>query len=824
MTKDLVTAREGVTLEEAKDLLHQHRIEKLLVVERGLRAEGPHHHQGHREGAAAPERREGRARPPALRRGGRRRRRPRGAHRRAPRGRACDVIVIDTAHGHSRGVIDAVRDTKSNFTNVELVAGNVATAEAHRGAVRGRRRRREGRHRARARSAPRAWSPASASRRSPRSPTAPAPPSGTASRSSPTAASSTPATSRRRSPPAPTTRDDRLAVRRHRRGARRGHPLPGPQLQVVPRHGLDRRDEGRVEGPLLPGRRVASADKLVPEGIEGRVPYKGTRGDERLPARRRPAQRRWATWAARTSPSCAPRRGSCASRAPGLSESHVHDVIITKEAPNYRVELTLHDGTRMDIHSERSSSSTSDRSTRSSSRGGSASRASTARSIPAPSPTDQMPRLRVRAASCSRAARRACSARGARAPTAPSSSWASRCSASATGCSCIAHELGGKVDRAAHREYGPRPIDVTQGVARCSDGLPGEARRLDEPRRSRRGAARRVRAHRRQRQSSPFAAVEDAGGGSSACSSIPRWCTRRAARSSSATSLFGVCGCSGRWSMRAFVDEAVAQIRAQVGDGPRHLRALGRRRLGGRGAARAPRDRRPAALHLRRQRPAARRRAGAGRGGLRPDRFHLAARDVDADDRFLAKLAGVTDPEKKRKIIGREFIAVFEEEVERLAGLGERAQFLAQGTLYPDVIESVSFKGPSATIKSHHNVGGLPERDEARARRAAARAVQGRGPPARPRARAAARHGAAPAVPRAGPRGAHASARSPRSASTSCAGPTPSSRRRSARPASTRRSGSRSACSCPCGASASWATSAPTRRPAPSAPSTPRTA
>jgi GMP synthase (glutamine-hydrolysing) len=82
---------------------------------------------------------------------------------------------------------------------------------------------------------------------------------------------------------------------------------------------------------------------------------------------------------------------------------------------------------------------------------------------------------------------------------------------------------------------------------------------------------------------------------------------------------------------------------------------------------------------------------------------------VDASSRFLTKLAGVTDPEQKRKIIGREFIAVFEEEVEKLAQHGERAEFLVQGTLYPDVIESVSFKGPSATIKSHHNVGGLPE-------------------------------------------------------------------------------------------------------------------
>src|SRR5690606_22928117 len=80
--------------------------------------------------------------------------------------------------------------------------------------------------------------------------------------------------------------------------------------------------------------------------------------------------------------------------------------------------------------------------------------------------------------------------------------------------------------------------------------------------------------------------------------------------------------------------------------------------------------------------------------------------EVDAGERFLGSLRGVTDPEKKRRIIGHLFIEVFEEEAQRLGG----ADFLVQGTLYPDVIESVSVRGPSQTIKTHHNVGGLPER------------------------------------------------------------------------------------------------------------------
>ena len=115
------------------------------------------------------------------------------------------------------------------------------------------------------------------------------------------------------------------------------------------------------------------------------------------------------------------------------------------------------------------------------------------------------------------------------------------------------------------------------------------------------------------------------------------------------------------------------------------------------------------------------------------------------------RLRGVTDPEQKRKIIGATFIDVFEEEAAKLGPV----DFLAQGTLYPDVIESVAIVGQSALIKSHHNVGGLPERMRMTAGRAAARAVQGRS--ARGRAEARARRGVrrAPAVSRARARGAH---------------------------------------------------------------------
>jgi GMP synthase (glutamine-hydrolysing) len=92
------------------------------------------------------------------------------------------------------------------------------------------------------------------------------------------------------------------------------------------------------------------------------------------------------------------------------------------------------------------------------------------------------------------------------------------------------------------------------------------------------------------------------------------------------------------------------------------------------------------------------------------DKLGLHVHAVDATERFLTKLAGVTDPEKKRKIIGNEFIAVFDEEAHRIEKEEGAVEWLVQGTLYPDVIESVSVRGPSQVIKSHHNVGGLPEK------------------------------------------------------------------------------------------------------------------
>ena len=167
---------------------------------------------------------------------------------------------------------------------------------------------------------------------------------------------------------------------------------------------------------------------------------------------------------------------------------------------------------------------------------------------------------------------------------------------------------------------------------------------------------------------------------------------------------YDVCGCTGDWTMTSFVDESIGKIRDTVKDG--------RVVCGLSGGV----DSTVAAVLLHKAIGSRLTCIFVDNGLLRLNeaeqvrtrfaRLGLNLEFVDASDLFLERLAGVTDPEQKRKIIGAAFIDVFEQ---RARELGE-FDFLAQGTLYPDVIESVSVVGQSATIKSHHNVGGLPER------------------------------------------------------------------------------------------------------------------
>ncbi len=167
---------------------------------------------------------------------------------------------------------------------------------------------------------------------------------------------------------------------------------------------------------------------------------------------------------------------------------------------------------------------------------------------------------------------------------------------------------------------------------------------------------------------------------------------------------YGVCGCTGDWTMASFVEEATAKIRAQVGNGKVVCGLSG-------GV-----DSTVAALILHRAVGNQLTCIFVDNGVLRLneaaqivkrfERLKLPLVAVDATTLFLDRLAGVTDPETKRKIIGGTFIDVFEVEAAKLG----QVDFLAQGTLYPDVIESVAIVGQSSMIKSHHNVGGLPER------------------------------------------------------------------------------------------------------------------
>ena len=167
--------------------------------------------------------------------------------------------------------------------------------------------------------------------------------------------------------------------------------------------------------------------------------------------------------------------------------------------------------------------------------------------------------------------------------------------------------------------------------------------------------------------------------------------------------VIGICGCSGDWTPENFIESTVSELREKLGDDKVILGLSG-------GV-----DSSVAAMLLHRAIGRNLHCIFVDSGLLRKDEFEdvlrsyegmgLNVRGVRAGERFLADLKGETDPERKRKIIGRDFVEVFNAEAKKI----ENARWLAQGTIYPDVIESSSVKGPSATIKSHHNVGGLPK-------------------------------------------------------------------------------------------------------------------
>src|ERR1041384_5917439 len=286
----------------------------------------------------------------------------------------------------------------------------------------------------------------------------------------------------------------------------------------------------------------------------------------------------------------------------------------------------------------------------------------------------------------------------------------------------LAHLLGGKVEKGLRREFGKGTLTVKNGSCALFAKLPRQLQvwnsHGDKLTRLPRGFTTVA-----TTENSEFAAIEDRARKFFGVQFHPEVAHTPRGREIIANFVHGVCDCGRDWTMRNYLARAVEEIRAQVG-GERVILGLS----GGVDSSVAA-----ALLH---------RAIGdqltcifVNNGVLRAreaevvqqvfgKHFKIKLKYVDASKRFLSKLRGVTDPERKRKIIGAEFISVFDDAVIELAGgqagrLSDARQarglphykFLAQGTLYPDVIESVPIAGnPAALIKSHHNVGGLPKR------------------------------------------------------------------------------------------------------------------
>jgi GMP synthase (glutamine-hydrolysing) len=276
------------------------------------------------------------------------------------------------------------------------------------------------------------------------------------------------------------------------------------------------------------------------------------------------------------------------------------------------------------------------------------------------------------------------------------------------GLQFITHHLGGKVVSAAAREYGHAEVNVVaetplfQGLPQTMNVWMSHGDHAQEL-----PAGFRLTAE----TSNAVAGIEDAERKIWAVQFHPEVAHTRQGMELLRNFVLGICGAKADWTPEHFIQSTVERVRAQVGDGHAICGLSGGvdSSVAAVLVAKAIGDRLTCIF--------------VNNGVLRKDEFRkvqttmreqlgLNVVAVDASERFLAKLAGVTDPEKKRKVIGNEFIAVFDDEAKKIfeaeKHVGEEVAWLVQGTLYPDVIESSSVHGPSHTIKSHHNVGGLP--------------------------------------------------------------------------------------------------------------------
>jgi GMP synthase (glutamine-hydrolysing) len=274
------------------------------------------------------------------------------------------------------------------------------------------------------------------------------------------------------------------------------------------------------------------------------------------------------------------------------------------------------------------------------------------------------------------------------------------------GLQFIAHKLGGKVRPAPRREYGHAEVEVS-GKSKLFHGLPPSLNvwmsHGDEAIELPRGFT--VVA----RTGNALAAIEDESRCIWAVQFHPEVHHTQHGADLLRNFVFEICGARGDWTPQHFIHESIRAIQKTVGEHGRAICALS----GGVDSAVAATlvhhaiGRRLVCVFV-------------NNGVLRKNEFQKVQENlrnklglnlvaVDASQSFLEKLAGVVDPEQKRKIIGNEFIRVFEEQAHHLEKEIGKVEWLVQGTLYPDVIESRSVRGPSQTIKTHHNVGGLPE-------------------------------------------------------------------------------------------------------------------